>query len=73
MILRLYYIFLGIVFSDYHEQLKLQRNTSMVALRSLGYGKKSTENKITEEAEYLKRAFKVDNFFINTTQRLNPN
>ena len=51
--------FAGIVFSDYHEQLKLQRNASMVALRGLGYGKKSVENKIIEEAEYLSRAFKV--------------
>ena len=51
--------FAGIVFSDYHEQLKLQRNVSMVALRGLGYGKKSVENKIVEEAEYLSRAFKV--------------
>ena len=31
----------------------------MVALRSLGYGKKSIENKIIEEAEYLVEAFGV--------------
>ena len=31
----------------------------MVALRSLGYGKKSIENKIIEEAEHLVEAFKV--------------
>ena len=31
----------------------------MVALRSLGYGKKSIENKIIEEAEYLVSAIKV--------------
>ena len=51
--------YVGIVFSDYHEQLKLQRNASMVVLRSLGYGKKSVENKIIEEAECLSRAFNV--------------
>ena len=47
------------VFSDYDDQLKLQRNISMVALRSLGYGKKSIESKIIEEAEHLVEAFKV--------------
>ena len=31
----------------------------MVALRSLGYGKKSIENKIIEEAEHLVGAFRV--------------
>ena len=31
----------------------------MVTLRSLGYGKKSIENKIIEEAEYLVSAIKV--------------
>ena len=50
---------LGVVFSDYDEQLKLQRNTSMVVLRSLGYGRKSTENKIIEEAEHLSESFRV--------------
>ena len=52
-------LFLGVVFSDYDDQLKLQRNISMVALRSLGYGKKSIENKIIEEAEHLVGAFGV--------------
>ena len=37
----------------------MQRNVSMVALRSLGYGKKSIENKILEEAEQLISAFTV--------------
>ena len=50
----------GIVFSDYDEQLKLQRNTSMVVLRSLGYGKKSIESKIIEEADHLVEAFMVN-------------
>ncbi len=49
----------GIVFNDYDEQLRLQRNVSMVVLRSLGYGKKSTQNKIIEEADHLIAAFKV--------------
>ena len=49
----------GIVFSDYDEQLRLQRNISMVALRNLGYGKKSLENKIIAEAGCLVEAFKV--------------
>ena len=31
----------------------------MVLLRSLGYGKKSIENKIIEEAEHLVEAFRV--------------
>lgn len=53
----------GIVFSDYDEQLKLQRNASMVVLRSLGYGKKSIENKIIEEAEHLTSAIRVRHLF----------
>ena len=52
--------YVGIAFSDYDEQLKLQRNISMIVLRELGYGKKSIENKIIEEAEHLTLAFKVD-------------
>ena len=49
----------GVAFGDYEEQQKLQRNTSMVVLRSLGYGKKSIENKILEEADHLVASFKV--------------
>ena len=49
----------GILFGDYDEQLKLQKNISMVVLRSLGYGKKSVENKILDEADHLVEAFKV--------------
>ena len=59
IIFEMYFFPTGIVFSDYDEQLKLQRNISMVALRSLGYGKKSIENKIIEEARHLMDAFKV--------------
>ena len=51
--------YIGIAFSDYDDQLKLQRSISMVVLRSLGYGKKSIENKIMEEAEHLISAFEV--------------
>ena len=47
------------MFSDYDEQLKLQRNIAMVVLRGLGYGKKSVENRITEEAGFLIEAIKV--------------
>ena len=49
----------GVVFGDYDEQQKLQRHASMVVLRSLGYGKKSIENKILEEADHLVASFKV--------------
>ena len=43
----------GIVFGDYNEQWKLQRNISMVILRNLGYGKNRLQEIITEEAEEL--------------------
>ena len=53
------YTIAGVAFSDFDEQLKLQRNTSMVVLRSLGYGKKSIENKIIEEAKFVISAIRV--------------
>ena len=52
-------MYTGVVFSDYDDELKTQRNLSMVVLRSLGYGKKSVENKIIEETEHLISAIKV--------------
>ena len=50
----------GIVFNYYDGKLKLQRNTSMVMLRSLGYGKKSIESNIVEEADHLIEAFMLN-------------
>ena len=54
----------GVVFGDYEEQQKLQRNTSMVVLRSLGYGKKSIENKILEEVDHLVASFQVSSTLV---------
>ena len=43
----------GIVFGDYDEQWKLQRHTSMMILRNLGYGRNRLQEIITEETEEL--------------------
>ena len=59
MLTQLLPMYTGVVFSDYDDELKTQRNLSMVVLRSLGYGKKSVENKIIEETEHLISAIKV--------------
>ena len=49
----------GIVFNEFDDQFKVQRNLSMVVLRSLGYGKKSIEHKICQETQHLIDVIKV--------------
>ena len=41
------------------EEWKRQRNSCLQILRSLGYGKHTTENKIQEEAKFLTNIFKI--------------
>ena len=53
IIMNIYVYFLGIVFGNYDPQWKLQRHTSMIVLRSLGYGKNVIQEKICIEANEL--------------------
>ena len=47
--------------NEFDDQLKVQRNISMVVLRNLGYGKKSIEHKVCLETQHLIDAIKVYN------------
>ena len=46
-----YFIFSGIVESDYSDEWKRQRHAAITILRTLGWGKSSIENKIVRESE----------------------
>ncbi|XP_069593153.1 cytochrome P450 2D14-like isoform X2 [Ranitomeya imitator] len=48
----------GIAFADYGRSWKEQRRFAMAALRNFGMGKKSLEERVTEEAQSLCSAFK---------------
>ncbi|XP_073442756.1 cytochrome P450 2D15-like [Dendrobates tinctorius] len=51
----------GIAFADYGRSWKEQRRFAMTALRNFGKSKKSLEERVTEEAQFLCSAFKSQN------------
>ena len=59
---------IGIIWGDYCEEWKRQRNISLTILRSLGFGRKGIENKIFEETQHLINAIEVkyETHFRNT-------